>query len=90
MDNLLLNLFMSRYPQYAALVSFLITTAAGLAVISPPPAADGWTSSKVYQGYYRGIQWVALNFGHARNANDPVAIQAARDTINNAPTASVG
>lgn len=89
MDTLL-SFWELAHPQYVPYITAAVTIAAALAVVSPPPAADGWTSSSVYRGYYRGVQWVALNFRHARNANDPVAIQAARDTINNAPTASVG
>lgn len=90
MDQLALNVWEGLHPQYAPYITFAITVAAGLAVIMPPPTQAGWKSKAWYGISYRGVQWVALNFRHARNANDPIAIQAARDTINNAPTASVG
>ena len=85
MDQLALNAWLSFHPEYAAYVTAAITIASIISTIMPGPKATGWTSKSWYAFAYRGVSWVALNFGHARNANDPVAIQAARDKLAASP-----
>lgn len=106
MDQFGLDIFEKFHPEYTSYITAAITVAAALAVVMPAPTNSGIRGSAFYRGAYRGVQWVALNFRHARNENDPVitvpkarrnldspdpAVAArARDVINNAPTASVG
>jgi hypothetical protein len=69
----LLSLYEMAHPEYVPYITAAITIAAGVAIVLPPPADTGVRSWAAYGAAYRGVQWVALNFGHARNANDPKA-----------------
>lgn len=49
-------------------IALVITIGAAVATILPAPVS---TSGVWYQMLYRGVQWLALNAGHAKNAEDP-------------------
>ena len=40
MDQLALNMFLAKYPEYAAYVGAAISIASGIAMILPPPTTD--------------------------------------------------
>lgn len=45
-----------------------VAVCAALAVALPAPAENG--GSKAYAAFYRLVQWIGLNLGKARNAQD--------------------
>jgi hypothetical protein len=55
---------------YLPWITVLIAVCAAVATKLPPPAptATGW-----YPAVYAAVNWVALNFGQARNASAPAA-----------------
>lgn len=58
---------------WLAWLTALVTVCAAITVVLPAPTEGG---SKVYSAIYRLIQWVGLNLGKAKNAQD---VQPARD-----------
>ena len=57
----------SIVPALAPFVPYLtaaVAVCATLATVLPKPAVD----TGVYAGVYRSVNYIALNFGHARNA----------------------
>ncbi len=59
---------------WLAWLTALVTLCAAVTTALPPP---GEHSGPAYKAMYRILQWIALNFGRAKNANDP----AARKTV---------
>ena len=53
---------------YTPYIGMVVTMAAALAVILPPPSANAGTPYKLLYG---AVQWCALNKGHAANASAP-------------------
>lgn len=62
---------------WLAWLTAVVTICAAVTVVLPPPREDG---NRVYRAVYRTIQWVALNLGRARNAEDPVARKTIPET----------
>ena len=52
---------------WLAWITAAVTVCAAVAAVLPAPGAN---SGGVYRAAYRLIQWVALNLGKARNAQD--------------------
>lgn len=52
---------------WLAWITALVTLCAAVTVILPAPQAN---SSTVYRIVYNVVQWIALNLGKARNAQD--------------------
>lgn len=88
--DVLAHMWLSLHPEYLPYFTAAISIASGIAMILPPPTETGWRANTAYAGLYRAVHWVSLSFGHAVAASDPKAIQAARDTLNNAPPANAG
>ena len=63
MEELITELFGS----YAALVLSVMGVCAAVAALLPAPAADG---NVVYRAVYKVLNWLAMNVGKARNADD--------------------
>lgn len=63
MDQAILELF----GDYGQLVLAIIGCFAALAALLPAPAVDG---SKIYRAFYKVVNWLALNVGRAKNADD--------------------
>ena len=57
--------------QYWPYIAALVTVCAGVATIMPPPGATGVTATPAYGAVYKAINWVAFNFGHAKNGSGP-------------------
>lgn len=53
---------------YVPYVTFTVLACSALATQLPPPSPVAW---RLYQGLYRTVNLIALNFGHARNAGAP-------------------
>lgn len=62
---------------WLAIIACLVAVCAAVAVLLPAPKED---SSTVYKAIYRVIQWVALNLGKAKNAQDAKTDPAATET----------
>lgn len=60
---------------YLPYVTIAMALASVLATVLPPPVADGNTA---YAMIYNTVNFLAINFGHAKNASAPV--QAAPGT----------
>ncbi len=52
---------------WLACLTAAVTVCAAAAAVLPAPRED---SGKIYRAAYRVIQWVALNLGKAKNAQD--------------------
>lgn len=52
---------------WLAWITAVVTVCAAVTVVLPPPGENG---NIVYRVIYRAIQWVALNLGKAKNAQD--------------------
>ena len=52
---------------YAGLVLSIMGVCAAVAALLPAPAED---SNVVYKGVYRVLNWLAMNVGKAKNADD--------------------
>lgn len=52
---------------WTAWITAVVTICAAVTVVLPPPTEN---SNVVYRTVYRVIQWVALNLGKAKNAQD--------------------
>ncbi len=52
---------------WLAWITAIVTICAAITVVLPAPKEGG---SKVYSAIYRLIQWVGLNMGKAKNAQD--------------------
>ena len=63
MEQAILELF----GDYGQLVLAIIGCFAALAALLPAPAEDG---SKIYRAFYKVVNWLGANFGHAKNADD--------------------
>ena len=63
MDQAILELF----GDYGQLVLAIIGVFAAVATFLPAPAED---SGKVYRAFYKTVNWLAMNFGHASNSSD--------------------
>lgn len=63
MEQAILELF----GDYGQLALAVIGVFAALATLLPAPAEDG---GKVYRVFYKTVNWLAMNFGHASNASD--------------------
>jgi len=61
MDQAILDLF----GEYGSLVLAVIGVFAALATLLPAP---GEKSGKVYCAFYKVVNWLGANFGHASNA----------------------
>lgn len=57
-------------------ITVIVTACAAVAVALPAPKEK---SGVAYRTVYRIIQWVALNLGKAKNAQDPAARNPASD-----------
>ena len=58
--------------QYLPWVTGAVAIASVLATqIPPPPANPATLPQKVWYAVYRAVNFVSINFGHARNATDP-------------------
>lgn len=53
---------------WLAWLTAAVTICAAVTVVLPAPKDD---SGAVYRAVYRVIQWIALNLGRAKNAEDP-------------------
>ena len=62
MEQAILELF----GDYGQLVLAIIGCFAALATLLPAPAEDG---SKIYRAFYKAVNWLGANFGHAKNAD---------------------
>ena len=63
MEQFITDLFGS----YAGLVLSIMGVCAAVAALLPAPAED---SNVVYKGVYRVLNWLAMNVGRAKNADD--------------------
>lgn len=52
---------------WIAWLTFVVTVCAALTTVLPPPKSDSGT---IYRIIYNVLQWVALNLGRAKNAQD--------------------
>ena len=64
------------FPKTAPWVAGAVAVSAVLATQIPPPPANPTTlPQKAWFWAYRTVNFVAINFGHARNATDPTVTQ---------------
>ena len=63
MDQAILELF----GDYGQLVLAIIGVFAAVATLIPAPDEN---SGKVYRAFYKTVNWLGANFGHAKNADD--------------------
>ena len=63
MEQAILELF----GDYGQLVLAIIGCFAALAALLPAPAEDG---TKIYRAFYKVVNWLGVNVGHATNASD--------------------
>ncbi len=61
---------------WIACITAFVTCCAAISVALPPP---GESSGKAYKTIYRVVQWIALNFGRAKNAGDPTVQKTVPD-----------
>ena len=72
MDQVALDYVEHAFPQIVPWVTGAIAVTAVLATqIPPPPATPATIAQKAWYWTYRSVNFVAINFGHARNATDP-------------------
>lgn len=55
------------FGSYAGLVLSLMGVCAAVAALLPAPSAD---SNVVYKAVYKVLNWLAMNIGKAKNADD--------------------
>ena len=68
----LLSMAEATFPRIVPWVTGAIAITAVLATqIPPPPATPATLAQKAWYWAYRSVNFVAINFGHARNATDP-------------------
>ncbi|MBO4311655.1 MAG: hypothetical protein J5828_01495 [Desulfovibrionaceae bacterium] len=65
-----INALIGQMGNYGELVLALIGVCAAVAALLPAP---GEKDGKVYRAIYTGLNFLAVNFGHARNATAPKA-----------------
>lgn len=60
------------FPKAVPYITGSIALAAAIAPFLPPPPANPTTVfQKTWYAAYRAVNFVSINFGHARNATDP-------------------
>ena len=70
-----INALVGQMGNYGELLLALIGVCAAVAVLLPAPKD---TDGKVYRAVYAGLNFLAANFGHARNATAPAPQQEAK------------
>ena len=63
----------SQFGDYAELAFAVIGVCAAVAALLPAPGAD---SGVIYRAVYGLLNFLAVNFGHARNANTTTVVDA--------------
>lgn len=63
MEQAILELF----GDYGQMVLAIIGCFAALAALLPAPAEDG---NAIYRAFYKVVNWLAMNVGRAKNADD--------------------
>ena len=63
-----INAFAGSFGEYGELLLAIVGVCAAIAALLPAPKAE---SGKFYRAVYTALNFLAVNFGHARNATAP-------------------
>ena len=71
-DQVALDYVEQAFPQIVPWVTGAIAVASAIAPFLPPPPTTPTTLfQKGWYAVYRAVNFVSINFGHAKNATDP-------------------